>query len=142
MSKGHRRRDARNSKFARPTLPGDPPPKVFRRWAGPSVVREPGITNDQAQRLAYLCRQLGWAYPGSGMTRAEADTAIANAQAVLGSRPKAPAPRPKPPGIANEQAKRLGFLCRQLGWPYRGSGMTRDEADTAIAEAEAALRPH
>jgi uncharacterized protein YqjF (DUF2071 family) len=35
-------------------------------------------------------------------------------------------------GISNAQAKFLGRLCRELGVPYSGSGMTREQATHAI----------
>jgi hypothetical protein len=38
-------------------------------------------------------------------------------------------------GITNRQASYLAALCRELGWKYRGSGMTQLQASDAIAQA-------
>src|SRR3954452_2740325 len=42
-------------------------------------------------------------------------------------------------GITNAQAEELGALMRELGQPYTGSGMTFEQAATAIASARASL---
>lgn len=36
-------------------------------------------------------------------------------------------------GISNDQARELGRLCRALGLPYRGQGMSYAEARAEIA---------
>jgi hypothetical protein len=43
-------------------------------------------------------------------------------------------------GITNKQASYLAALCRELGAPYSGSGMSRLEASLAIRELEERVR--
>lgn len=43
-------------------------------------------------------------------------------------------------GITNRQASYLAALCRELGRPYPGSGMSRLEASIAIRDLEQQVR--
>jgi hypothetical protein len=43
-------------------------------------------------------------------------------------------------GITNKQASYLAALCRELGEPYPGSGMSRLEASVAINDRQQLLR--
>lgn len=43
-------------------------------------------------------------------------------------------------GITNKQASYLAALCRELGQPYPGSGMSRLEASIAIRDRQEQLR--
>jgi hypothetical protein len=43
-------------------------------------------------------------------------------------------------GITNKQASYLAALCRELGQPYSGSGMSRLEASLTITRLQDELR--
>jgi hypothetical protein len=50
-----------------------------------------------------------------------------------------PAPKRKPKGITNAQARELARLRRKQGLPYDGRGMTAGEAYRAIANARRSM---
>lgn len=57
----------------------------------------------------------------------------------LGRTPPRPRPKPKRPGITNDQARQLAALRRRQCLPYDGRGMTKKQAARAIKLATAQL---
>jgi hypothetical protein len=68
------------------------------------------------------------------MTYEQANREIARLQRDCLRVPQSGAKKPR--GISNEQAKLLGELCREPGVPYRGSGMTLEQAAREIARLQ------